>query len=186
LIECRGDAIPKPDGSYRTILSNSVIEHIPELCPVLDEAYRLLAPGGRLYLTVPSNRFDEYTWIGQLLRLLGLNNLLQRFSDFYNRFWVHYHFYTPERWSEIAKQAGFEIVEVRSYGPRRVCLLNDLLVPFSVPEYITKKLANRWTSFPRLRRIILAPIAFLGNLVLRGGESCKSGGLVFLSLKKTG
>lgn len=184
LIQCRGDDIPKPDGSYRTIISNSVIEHIPDIRPVLTEAYRLLTPGGRLYLTVPSNRFDEYTWISQMLLFLHLKGLQQRFTTFFNHFWVHYHFYTPKYWGEIAAEAGFEIVDIRSYAPRRACLMNDLLVPFSVPEFITKKLTNRWTLFPRLRRIVLAPLTFLGTLVLRGGEQCDNGGLVFLSLRK--
>lgn len=186
LIECRGDAIPKPDGSYRTILSNSVIEHIPDIRPVLKEALRLLAPGGRLYLTVPSDRFDEYTWISQILSALGMKNLQRRFGTFFNRFWVHYHFYTPERWRDIAVEAGFEVEEVHGYGPKRACLMNDFLVPFSVPEYLTKKFLNRWTLFPLLRRIILAPIAFIGRRILRGAERAEAGGLVFLSLRKAG
>ena len=186
LIECSGDAIPKADGSYRTVLSNSVIEHIPDIQPVLLEAYRLLAPGGRMYLTVPSNRFDEYTWISEFLKALGLNNLRKRFGVFFNRFWVHYHYHTLEHWREIAITAGFEVVEAHTYGPRRACLLNDFLVPFSVPEYLTKKFLNRWTLFPRLRRVILAPFALLGSLILRGAEKCEAGGLVFLSLRKAG
>ena len=186
LIECRGDAIPKPNGHYQTILSNSVIEHIPDMQPVLNEAFRLLAPGGRLYLTVPSPRFDEYTWISQILLVLGLKGLRQRFGAFFNRFWAHYHFYTPERWCDIAVAAGFEVVEVRGYGTRRACLMNDFLVPFSVPEYFTKKFLNRWTLFPRVRRVLLAPFAFLGNWILRAAESSEAGGLVFLSLRKAG
>jgi ubiquinone/menaquinone biosynthesis C-methylase UbiE len=186
LIECRGDAVPKPDSSYRTILSNSVIEHIPDIQPVLREAFRLLVPGGRLYLTVPSNHFDEYTWISQLLAVLGLKTLRRQFGAFFNRFWAHYHYYTPARWSEIMAEAGFEVLEVRGYGPRRACLMNDLLVPFSVPEYFTKKFCNRWTLFPGLRRIILAPLSYLGALVLRDAENCETGGLVFLSLRKPG
>lgn len=184
LIECCGDAIPKADGSYRTILSNSVIEHIPDIQPVLLEAYRLLAPGGRMYLTVPSNRFDEYTWVSQFLAVLGLNNLRKRFGAFFNRFWVHYHYYTLEHWREIATIAGFEVIEAYTYGPQRACLLNDVLVPFSAPEYLTKKFLNRWTLIPLLRRVILAPFALLGSLILRGAEKCEAGGLVFLSLRK--
>ena len=184
LIECRGDAIAKPDGSYRTILSNSVIEHIPDIQPVLKEAFRLLAPGGRLYLTVPTNRFDEYTWISQFLLALGLKNLRQKFGAFFNRFWVHYHFYSPERWREIAAAAGFEVVEVRGYAPRGACLMNDFLVPFSIPALMTKKILNRWTLFPRLRQMLLAPVVYLGLRVLRGGVRSTTGGLVFLSLRK--
>ena len=67
LIKCYGDKIPKPDGSYRTILSNSVIEHIPDIDPIFKEALRLLAPGGHMYITVPTNHFEKYTWISQIL-----------------------------------------------------------------------------------------------------------------------
>lgn len=186
LIECRGDAIPKADGSYRTILSNSVIEHIPDIQPVLLEAHRLLAPGGCMYLTVPSNRFEEYTWISQFLGALGLESMRRRFGVFFNRFWAHYHYYSLEHWRKIAETAGFEVIEAHTYGPRRACLLNDFLVAFSVPEYLTKKFLNRWTLFPRLRRVILAPFALLGSLILRGAEKCEAGGLVFLSLRKAG
>jgi SAM-dependent methyltransferase len=184
LIECTGDRIPKADGHYRTIFSNSVVEHIPEIGPVLREAHRLLAPGGRLYLTVPSDRFDQYTLISQLLGGLGLEGLRRRFRTFFNRFWVHYHYYTPQRWAQIASSAGFEVVTVHTYGPKRVCLLNDALVPFSMPELITKKALNRWTLFPRVRRIVLAPLVWLGLRLLRGAERCEDGGLVFLSLRK--
>lgn len=186
LIECRGDAIPKPDASYRTILSNSVIEHIPDIKPVLKEAYRLLVPGGRLYLTVPSSHFDEYTWISQCLHFFGLKGLRSRFSVFFNRFWAHYHFYEAERWKDLAQEAGFEAVDVHGYGPRRVCLMNDFLVPFSVPEYFTKKFFNRWTLFPAIRRVLLAPIALVAELVLKNSQRCDRGGLVFLSLRKPG
>jgi SAM-dependent methyltransferase len=184
LIECRGDAIPKPDASYRTIFSNSVVEHIPDLEPVLREAYRLLAPGGRMYLTVPSNHFDEYTWISQFLGAFRLEGLRQRFKSFFNRFWVHYHYYTPQRWAELASQAGFRVAAVHTYGPKRVCLMNDALVPFSLTELITKKATNRWTLFPRVRRVVLAPVVWAGLRVLRGAERCEHGGLVFLSLEK--
>lgn len=184
LIECWGNHIPKSDCSYRTIVSNSVMEHIPDLLPVLKEALRLLVPGGHMYITVPSHLFDRYTVISQILGIFGLTGLQERYSRFFNRFWAHFHYYSPDRWRDIAEEAGFSVLEVRNYAPRRACLLNDFLVPFSVPEYLTKKLANRWTLLPTLRKIVLAPFAYVGNLIIRGGERCEHGGLVFLALKK--
>ena len=45
LLVCPAHKIPKKHNSYGTIFSNSVLEHIPELMPVLKEARRLLKPG---------------------------------------------------------------------------------------------------------------------------------------------
>jgi len=61
LIMCRADRIPKPGGAYKTIFSNSVLEHIPDLSAVFNEIYRLLAPGGSFYMTVPAPEFQDYT-----------------------------------------------------------------------------------------------------------------------------
>ena len=79
VIQCKGDNIPKPDGSYNTILSNSVIEHIPDIIPILNEAYRLLKPDGRMYLTVPSDKFEQYTLGSQFLSFFGMQELQKKF-----------------------------------------------------------------------------------------------------------
>lgn len=184
LIECYGDKIPKPDGSYRTIFTNSVMEHIPDINSVFNEAHRLLAPGGRMYITVPSDHFDKYTWISLFLSFFHLKKLQKRFSNFFNKFWVHYHCYSPEQWRKIVENAGFEVVEIRSYAPRRLCLINDMLLVFCIPEFLTKRFINRWTLMPFIRRVLLAPVIFLGGVVLNGADRCDDGGLVFLSLKK--
>lgn len=184
LIECFGDAIPKPDATYRTVFSNSVVEHIPDLEPVLREAFRLLTPGGKLYLTVPSDRFDEYSLVSQILGLCGLTGLQSRYRAFYNRFWAHYHFYAPVRWADIAKSCGFEVIEVHSYGPRHVCLMDDTLTPLGLAARFTKGSTNRWTLLPGLRRVLLAPVVALARTVLEGAERCDNGGLVFIAARK--
>src|SRR5258708_2402892 len=184
LIECRGDHIPGADGSYQTVLSNSVLEHIPEVEPVLREAHRLLAPGGFLYITVPTNRFDEYAIVTQVLGLFRLRTLQKRFRAFFNRFWAHHHCYTPQGWAGILEANGFEVVVVRPYDPKYVCLMNDLLVPVSIPAFVTKKLINRWTLIPQLRRVLLAPAIAVLRGMLTNAESCPDGGLVFLAARK--
>lgn len=184
LLACRGDAIPKPDGSYLTILSNSVLEHIPQMEPVLREMHRLLANEGRIYLTVPSDRFDQYTVGSQLLTSLGLRPAAARFRSFFNSFWKHYHYHSPDQWRALAARCGFVTVECYPFNPKRVCLTNDALVPFSILSLIAKTLTGRWILFPGLRRTMARPLAVLGSRVLRNGEEAQDGGLVYLHLKK--
>jgi SAM-dependent methyltransferase len=184
LIHCFGNAIPKADASYNTIFSNSVLEHITDLEPVLREVHRLLKPRGRFYLTVPSDLFDHYTVVNQLLTICQCAGLARRFRKFFNAFWHHYHFYSLEQWSSLARQQGFEVMESRYYGPKHVCLLNDFLVPFSLVGLLVKKLTNRWTLYPQIRRIVIFPFYLLAKRILQGGEKTSNGGLVFLSLKK--
>jgi SAM-dependent methyltransferase len=185
LDQCFGNNINRSDATYQTILSNSVLEHIEQLEPVLNEAYRLLAPGGRFYMTVPSDLFEHYSIVNQMLLMLGLERLAERYRAFFNRFWVHYHAYPVKKWVSLAEKAGFTVVESRSYAPRYLCVLNDFLVPFSILELITKKIFNRWTLFPALRRIIMFPIGLLVRQLVRGADNVERGGLVFLALTKS-
>lgn len=184
LIVCRGDCIPKPDGAYRTIFANSVLEHIPNLAPVLKEAHRVLASGGRFYFTVPSPDFERFTVINLTLEALGLTAQSLRFRKFFNAFWAHHHAYSAQHWVELCRDAGFEVVETYTFAPKRTCLLNTVLTPFALPAKLTKPVADRWTLLPGLRRVLLAPVASFALPILRGGERAADGGLVFVSLRK--
>lgn len=184
LIHCAGNAVPKPDGSYNTVYSNSVLEHIPVLEPVFREVHRLLAPRGRFYFTVPSHRFNEYTVVNQFLRGLGLHQMAAQYRRFYNSFWKHYHCYPEETWTAIARSFGFEVVESYTYDPKRICLLNDFLVPFSAVGLLLKRLTNRWTLVPSARRIVVYPLYLLARRILQGCERVDAGGLVFVAAVK--
>jgi SAM-dependent methyltransferase len=184
LIQCWGDSIPKPDGSYQTIISNSVLEHIKDLKPVLQEAYRLLAPGGKFYFTVPSDQFERYTWIHLVLSGLGLKSFAERYRAFFNRFWRHYHCYPLKTWEALGREAGFEVTVAYTYNSKKLCLLNDLLAPFAIILFVAKRMTNRWILFPRIRKITSFPFYLAAKKVLIGGEVAREGGLVFVALEK--
>ena len=184
LIQCFGDKIPKPDGHFQTIFSNSVLEHIPDLEPVLREAHRLLAPGGRFYFTVPSENFDRYTIGNTVLSGFGLAKLSDRFRKFFNNFWRHYHYYPLDGWKDLARRCGFEVIDGYTYNPKRTAMLDDFLVPFSGVGFVLKKLTNRWTILPPLRRVLMYPIYLIARPMLRGAERAERGGLVFVALTK--
>ncbi len=50
---CRLDHIPRPDCTYDAILCTQVLEHVPDPQAVIKEFHRVLAPGGKLFLTAP-------------------------------------------------------------------------------------------------------------------------------------
>jgi SAM-dependent methyltransferase len=184
VIQCSGDAVPKLNGAYSTIFSNSVLEHIPNLQPVLYEMHRLLMLKGKFFVTVPSERFDDYSVINQLLTNLKLDKAAAGYRRIFNRFWMHYHYYSLEEWEQLFKKSGFRVVEAHEYNPKSICLLNDLLAPLSIVGFLCKRLTNRWTWAPWLRRFAFYPIYLLARRFLHGGERAINGGLVFLVLTK--
>ena len=148
LICCWGQSIPRPNHSYATIFSNSVMEHIPDIHPVFREVYRLLKSDGAFYVTAPSDLFDQYTIGYQLLNFIGLIGCAKKYKAFFNRFWRHYHAYSLAEWARQAEINGFVIKEIYSYDGKMLCLINDLLAPFSVISFVLKKITNQWSLFP--------------------------------------
>lgn len=183
LICCYGDNILKPDKSFNSIFSNSVLEHIPDLEPVLKEANRLLSDSGNFYVTLPTNLFDQYSVINQIFLKFGLTKSASKYRKFYNTFWRHYHFYDERGWTEIFERNGFTVLSSFRYGAKSDCVLNDFLVPFTIPAYLIKKLFNVWTLFPGIRSIIIKPLSFLLSSN-RKNNDIPDGGLIFFHLKK--
>lgn len=81
-VDIVGDArlLPVADSSIDIVLCTQVLEHIPEPVPVLQEILRVLAPGGRLILSVPAI-FPQHGSPGDYWRYMpqGLEWLLRDF-----------------------------------------------------------------------------------------------------------
>lgn len=184
LICCSADQVPRQSGFYKTILANSTLEHIKESDRTLREWYRLLDDEGRLYVTVPTEKFQQYTWIAQLLAWSGLQGFSAKYQRCFNRFWKHYHCYSIEEWRQRFKSSGFDIVQTHTYASKRICLLNDFMLIFAVPSKWIKCVWGRWVLSPRLRRILLVPLYGMIKTMIDGSEKEESGAIVFFALKK--
>ena len=88
--------LPFADAAFNTVISNCVIEHIPDNDAVLSEICRVLRPGGVFATTLPSEHYPEY--------LLGSQRPFGRwaclvwahaYGRFFNRISHHYHVYSP-------------------------------------------------------------------------------------------
>jgi len=186
LIVCTGDNIPKEDASYNTVFSNSVLEHIPDLMPVLREVLRLMSDDARFYVTIPTDRLERATFIARVLSAVGLRGLAERYGHFYNRFWKHFNVHDEKGWRDIFEEAGFEIEIERPYVPTNSSTLYDLLTPVALPALIARKLYRRWFLVPALRPYT-APVlnVLLAGAVKRAVNHDGPGGcLVYYSLRK--
>jgi 2-polyprenyl-3-methyl-5-hydroxy-6-metoxy-1,4-benzoquinol methylase len=184
LIRCYGNNISKDSESFNTIFCNSVLEHIPEVRSVIDEAHRLLSPGGRFYVTIPTDMFDNYSISYQLLSLSRLYDAAEQYRRIFNKFWKHFHYYKQKEWEKVFEDSGFQVIDFKEYDSKITCLIHHFFVPFAFPSLITKKITNRWIVSKGLRRIYIFPFYLVARGVIKRFERGKNGGIIFLSLKK--
>ncbi|MEM5493302.1 class I SAM-dependent methyltransferase [Hoeflea sp. AS16] len=184
LIVCFGDDIPKADGTYNTVFSNSVLEHIPDLMPVLQEVHRLMSDTARFYITIPTDKLERATFIARLLSSIGLVGQAKRYGQFYNRFWKHYNVHTLAEWRQLFEQAGFEVEVERPYVPVNTSTLYDLLTPLALPALIAKKLFRRWLLLPALRPFTAPVMATLLSGAVDRAVRDEGECLVYYSLRK--
>ena len=185
LLCCYGNEIPKPDGSYATVFSNSVLEHIPDLDPVLTEVNRILRPGGAFYVTIPTHRFDTRTIGSVILSTFRARKLAARWRAMFRRFWNLYNVEHPDAWRARFERAGFVVEETFEYEPTSLYLLKESLMPFSVPGAVSKRVANRWVIVPPpVRRFLMRPVVWLGNRLIPRWSRAPEGCLVFMALRK--
>jgi SAM-dependent methyltransferase len=184
LIEAFGDKIPKPDGSFATAFSNSVLEHIPDLDPVLKEVHRTLKTGGNFYVTIPTNLFDKYSVLSKMLNGVGLRGLALKYNKFFNGFWKHYHYYTRKDWSAKFEKNGFTVKNVIEYGHKKDCLFNDAMVPVTLPNFVVKKMFNRFFLLPGLRKTYSGVWNAILKKRVKIYDNLDNGGLIFFHLEK--
>jgi SAM-dependent methyltransferase len=137
-------ALPFARASFNTVVSNCVIEHIPDNDAVLCEISRVLKVGGIFAATVPSEYFPEYLWGSTALRNLGLRRLSLAYGDFFNRISRHYHVYPPAFWQAKLHAAGFSVEEQSYYFSAAAHRRFDLSHYLGVPSLLSKRLVGRW------------------------------------------
>lgn len=149
LVLGEGAQIPFRSSSFASVISTSVLEHIPEIEPVLAEAARILIPGGKFVFCVPNHRFPELLWGRQTLEKIGLRKLGMKYSRFFNKIARHAHTDSPSLWEERLNRAGFELVETWDYFPPEALAVLEWGHPLGLPALLSKKLFGRWVLVPK-------------------------------------
>jgi SAM-dependent methyltransferase len=146
-----GDAcqLPFASGSFATVLSVSVLEHIPRTHEAIAEAYRVLESGGRFVFTAPTQQLSQSLFYSRVLRRVGLSPLARLYAWLFNRAVHHVNLFSEEEWLRLLKNAGFHLDERRMTINRRSLRAFDLTLPFAVPSQVSRLLlGNRMARRP--------------------------------------
>jgi SAM-dependent methyltransferase len=140
--------LPFGDEAFASVISNCVLEHIPDLDSALAEIARVLKPGGMFATTVPSPNYEGYLLGTTLFRTIGLRSLARAYGKWMTRISYHYHYYSPEEWRQRLSRHGLIVREWRYYFSPGAHRMFDLSHYLSAPSLLVRKLTGRWILFP--------------------------------------
>jgi ubiquinone/menaquinone biosynthesis C-methylase UbiE len=97
--------LPLPDNEFDCILILAVLEHLDYPPEIIRECYRILKPGGRLIITIPSNYSKPL-----LLILAGLG-IISREEIF-----SHKYYFSRKEAEHLLLKAGFKKIVSKAYN----------------------------------------------------------------------
>lgn len=139
-----GNQLPFPDDYFASAFSNSVLEHIPELDPVLAEMHRVLKPGALFLFCVPSHNFLSNLSVSNFFDRIGLKGLGNLYRAFFNRISRHHHCDAPEVWQQRLEKAGFKIEKWWHYFSPRALHILEWGHYFGLPSWILRMTVGKW------------------------------------------
>lgn len=148
LVQASATRMPFGDGVFATVVSNSVLEHIPDIDRVLREIARVLKPGGIFAATMPAPAFAEFLLGSTTLHRLGLDRAARAYGRWFNRISQHFHVDSPELWAERLNAVGLMPVEQEEYFSPSAHRAFDAAHWLGVPNLFTRKLFGKWVLHP--------------------------------------
>jgi SAM-dependent methyltransferase len=146
-----GHAIPYVDQHFATVFSNSVLEHIRDVEPVLREVRRVLKPGGRFIFTVPSDAFRSM--LDGYARRMAAGDAAgaEAYAAVVDERLEHYHYHSPKAWQRLLAEAGMTLLKGTYYIPLEVGRLWDQMNT----RYGVGRRRSAWSLLvsPRLRSL---------------------------------
>jgi SAM-dependent methyltransferase len=136
-----GNCLPFPDKSFASAISNSVLEHIPDVESVLQEISRVLNNGARFIFCVPNDRY---------LHELSISRVLGKgYTDWFRHISRVFHADAPKVWQERLETAGFELEDRWNYFSPASMRMLEWGHYFGLPSLVVKYLTGRWILVPR-------------------------------------
>lgn len=148
------DALDMPfkDEFFRTVFTNSVLEHTYSLPLALREIARVLKKNGKLYVTIPSDRFTKELFFTKFLAKMHLKILSHLYETFFLRLFKvnKKNLLDVNGWKKEFKRAGLKIEQYQYYNVHY--FWHELFLPLALHGLVFKKLTGKWVIFPKTRK----------------------------------
>ncbi|HEY7139637.1 MAG TPA: methyltransferase domain-containing protein [Methylomirabilota bacterium] len=117
-VDLERELLPHVEASFDRIVATEILEHLATPALFLSECWRVLRPGGVLYVTTP-NVVDAR---GRAQALLGRSPQSHLFGigrTFRMNEWVHRREYAPDEVGRLLEAVGFRVSGLRTWTPSR-------------------------------------------------------------------
>jgi len=148
LIRGMGHLMPFPGNTFSSVISNSVLEHIPNIQPVLHEVNRVLKDDGLLIFTTPSEHFTKLLAGGKWFDNHGFGGLAERYRKLFNKISRHYHTDSPDKWFERLEDAGFSVEKWQYYFSEEALHALEIGHIQGIPSVLIHALTGHWIVAP--------------------------------------
>ena len=151
--------MPFAKNTFSTVISVSVLEHIPHPQISIQEAFRVLKPGGIFIYTVPTSVLNQHLLYPQLLKSLRYLRLADLYLDKYHKVFKHINIFAPAQWKKMTEQAGFQILHTEGTFTSSLVKAFDFFLITALPSQITRWLVgSRWVWGLGWKKSILTPL----------------------------
>jgi len=155
LINASGAEIPVSSNHFKTVVSNSVLEHIFDVDLVLKELNRVTKADGFFYFSVPNQNFSKNLSIARIFEVIHLNKLADLYRKLFNYISRHYHCLSQEEWKNKLAANGFKVIKCWNFFSINSLAVLEWGHYVGLPYLISKKILNQWVLFPELNQTLI-------------------------------
>lgn len=156
--------LPFPKESFSTVISVSVLEHIPNVELVFSEVNKVLTRGGLFIFSVPTSEMYNYLLIPKLCRLLGFESLGKEYFKLHCSVFRHVNIKPDSWWKKKLQAHSFQILQASGTISPLILVLHELFLPFALPSQLWKKISGKRLIISSGLRLKILPL-FFGRFV---------------------
>jgi SAM-dependent methyltransferase len=127
----------------------STLEHIPSVAETFTEIARVLRPGGVLAYTVPVEPWNRYMLGHIALSAVRLPALADGYARLVHRGLTHVNIWPLERWTEITRASGLDVVHTQPVLSPRATRVFETLLPLALASRAWRVALGKRPPHPR-------------------------------------